>query len=362
MNQNFEILDSLIDSIALLNNKGEIMFTNKAWKKFLLDNAGEISKADCYVNYLEVCHKVDGEEFENAKQAADGIQTVIAGNCALFEMEYACHSDDIKRWFIMRVTPLATNDNLTIVAHINITNRKILEQETEIQNKKIKLINERLETTLLRITHDIQGPIASIEGLINLTKLDDEKQELNPYFAMIETSISNLGKYIQDTLDFSATKKSVELISFKELIDTYLESIKHVGAAKFINITATIEQVVNFNSYKPEIVSILSNIINNSLKYYDTKKPEKFIRITILVSEFVASISIVDNGIGINSDQIPQIFDLNFQINKNSGAGIGLHLVKKSVSMLHGTIQVNSTFGNGTEFNITIPNIISVDK
>ncbi len=357
MTQNPEILNSFIDSISIVNKKGEIIFTNKAWENFSMQNAGSKDKTGVGMGYVELCNKVTGEELENAKHAANGINKVIHRESTIFELEYSCHSCGIQRWFIMRVAPHTTNRELTIISHINITERKLAEQKVENQNQKLKVVNERLNTTLLRIVHDIQNPITSIEALVSLTKMDDESQPVSPYFGLIESSIANLKEYIQETLEMAAVGVIVESINFKDLLFDFFDSIKYISILKNINIEMNVKQSVVFYSDKTELLTIVSNIINNSLKYYDTKKEEKNIRILFDVKELEASLSILDNGIGMSEDMVSRIFDLNFQASKSSssGSGIGLHLVQKSLQLIKGSIKVNSTIGVGTEFSITIP-------
>ncbi len=356
--RNLDILDSIVDSISIVNSSGEIVFTNASWQKFSSDNSGNAKNTCVGINYIGVCGKVNGEEFEKANEASEGIQKVINKQIPFFELEYPCHSIDERRWFIMRVNPLSTSPDLTLITHINITNRKLSEEKNETHNQQLKIINERLNTTLLKIVHDIQSPLTSIEGLVDLTRMDDEKHAISPYFAMIEQSITNLKKYIQDTLNMFSEGLIIESINFKDLINDFFESIKHAEVLKLFKITIAVDQDIDFRSDKAEINLIISNIINNCLKYYDKNKQKNFITIDINVNEHEACVSILDNGIGIQEEAILKIFDLNFQENVtfSTGAGIGLYLVKKSIVLLNGTIKTISTSGVGTEFIINIPN------
>ena len=361
MDQAFAILDSFIDSMSIIDLKGEIIFTNKAWKKFSIENSGNFNETDCGINYLDLCKKVTGQELQNAIEAKKGIEKVIKRKSPIFELEYPCHSADEQRWFIMRACPLLPDNGLTMISHINVTKRKLAEEKVEKRNKQLKIINDRLDTTMLKIVHDIQGPLNSIEGLLDLTRYEGQNQTISPYFSLIEKSVSNLKGFIQDTLNLSVSKSTplIELVDFRAILNVFFESIKYDELLKNIKIETNINQHVDFYSDKNEIASILSNLISNSLKYYDKKKSEPCIIITIEVNKIEASMSIKDNGIGISNDMISHIFDLNFQMKKgtSSGSGVGLYLVRKSISFINGKIHVNSTLGVGTETFITIPNL-----
>jgi signal transduction histidine kinase len=335
------------------------VFTNIAWQLFSNENEGNYSKTDCGVNYLELCKKVTGEELHNAYEAKCGIENIINKEIDIFELEYPCHSLNEKRWFIMRVTPYLSDIDFTIISHINITNRKLSEEKVTLINNQLTIINDRLNATIYTIVHDIQAPLNSVEGLINLTKVEDKNENIKSYFALIEDSIINLKTYIQDTLNISTVPSKIEIINFEDLLNNIYESIKYNEVLKFIDFKSSITQEVKFYSNKMELNSIILNIISNSLKFYDSKKTASFVNIDINVNESDARISIKDNGIGISKDFFSKIFDVNFQVNKNPkfGSGIGLHLVQKTVQLLNGDIKVNSELGVGTEFIITIPNI-----
>jgi len=97
MDKKFSILNSFIDSIAVINKDGLIVYTNTAWKSFSTENNGNLNKTDCGINYLELCNKVTGEEFQNANEAKNGIIKIINKEINSFELEYPCHSENEKR-------------------------------------------------------------------------------------------------------------------------------------------------------------------------------------------------------------------------------------------------------------------------
>jgi signal transduction histidine kinase len=359
MEQSFDILNSFVDSIAIVNADGDIMYTNHAWKQFSIENSGSLSKTDRGVNYLELCKKVTGEELQNATDALVGICEVIKRERHIFEMEYPCHSDNERRWFILRCTPLKEETNLTIISHVNVSKRKLAEEVVEKKNEQLVEINKRLHNTNFKIAHDIQSPLNSIEGLINLSRDAELDQSISSYFTLIEKSVSNLKEYILETLNIAKSNVKTEPVNFKTVFNDFYESVKYAGIPSKIKIKNDISQDSEFYTYKTEIISVISNLIGNSLKYYDAAKDKSFIEVSIHSNDHEARISVKDNGIGINEDVISKIFDLNFQVNKSlvGGSGIGLNLVKKSVELMNGSIHVSSEFGIGTEFTCVIPNL-----
>ena len=352
MEESFNVLNSFIDSIAVINKSGEIIFTNSAWKMFSNNNQGDLLKADCGVNYLSQCSDED-EIIKGIKQVQ---QRIV--NC--FEFEYPCHSETEKRWFIMRALPFYLHDGLSIVSHINITERKLAEELVEEKNKMVVQLNDRLQTTLYKLAHDIQSPISSIEGLINLTKFEEMSDTIETYFGIIEKSIVDLKAFIQETLMRTNTGIKIEQINFETLVNNYISSIRYIKAVGNIDFKVAINQTNLFYSDKNEILTIFTNLIHNSIKYLDNSKVKSTIEINVWQNSGIVTFSIKDNGIGIQQHLLSEIYTMNFQIEENSqkGVGLGLSLVNKAVSLIGGTIEVKSEVRVFTEFIVTLPNLL----
>jgi PAS domain S-box-containing protein len=121
-------LDGLSAHIAVLDDGGEIIFTNKAYRDFAEGNEINPSLVSEGVNYLAVCDSTQGEEREDAVVFAQGIREVLSGKRPSFDLEYPCHSPDEQRWFMGRVTPVQDKGGRrVVVAHENITERKVRE-------------------------------------------------------------------------------------------------------------------------------------------------------------------------------------------------------------------------------------------
>lgn len=360
----FDILNSLDDSIAVIDSNGLILFTNYSWKQFCLNNSGDLSKTIEGINYLEVCYSAKGKDHSSAADAAKGILRIINGELNIFEMEYPCHSQNERRWFILRATPIKTRKNLTLVSHINISKRKIAEELVEKRNNQLNEINARLNSSMYKIVHDIQGPLNSVEGLITLSKTEKNIKDTKQILALIETSILKLKDFIQETLKLATSDFKYDSIEFKTILKEFYESIEYSEILKVVEIKFDINQSTKFFNDKSEVISIISNLINNSLKYYDSKKQKPFVLISITTSQEEARISIKDNGIGISQEFLSKIFDLNFQVRKgkHDGAGIGLYLVSKGVKLLKGKLDIRSKIGEWTEVEIILPNKSSLEN
>ncbi|MFT7230588.1 MAG: signal transduction histidine kinase, partial [Bacteroidia bacterium] len=99
------------------------------------------------------------------------------------------------------------------------------------------------------------------------------------------------------------------------------------------------------------------NIISNAIKYKDNSKENAFIAINVDCSIDFATISIEDNGIGIDEKNQGRIFDMFYRAtNLSTGSGLGLYITKDAIEKINGTMKIESELTHGTKFSITIPN------
>lgn len=119
------ILNALPAHIALLDANGVIVSVNEAWRRYGGQNAPQSPGYAVGVNYLEICANAQGDGASQARQAADGIRSVLAGTAKGFSLEYSCDAPAAQRWFLMTVTLLAVERPTgAVVMHLDITQQK----------------------------------------------------------------------------------------------------------------------------------------------------------------------------------------------------------------------------------------------
>jgi PAS domain S-box-containing protein len=130
-------LNSLSAHVAILDESGNVVFVNKAWREFAEANGADSNVGEG-ANYLRVCDSTAGAGAEEAAAFAEGIRSVISGRQEEFALEYPCHSPTERRWFVGRVTLLlASGPPRAVVAHENITERKRAEEELRLRDRAI---------------------------------------------------------------------------------------------------------------------------------------------------------------------------------------------------------------------------------
>lgn len=126
------ILDSLEEQLAIIDNQGCITFVNESWLRFCRENGGDPDYPWIGCNYLEVCEASCSRGDTLVIAAIDGIKSVLQGRSPFFTFEYPCNSPDQPRWFILRIAPVKNNHGVAFVlTHQDITLRKLAEQAIE---------------------------------------------------------------------------------------------------------------------------------------------------------------------------------------------------------------------------------------
>lgn len=144
----FAVIDALTAHVALLDSEGEIVAVNEAWKRFSDANGSRLPDYGIGSNYLEMLRKVaehpeaatcsSKEDRHIASSVVAGIESVLNGRSAKFQMEYPCHAPWEKRWFLLTVTPYLPGSHISaVVSHENITPIKIAEQQAHEQSIRL---------------------------------------------------------------------------------------------------------------------------------------------------------------------------------------------------------------------------------
>ncbi len=133
------ILNSLSSHIAVMDNFGKIIAVNESWNKFAILNGGTtLLSTGAGSNYFDICTTavMNGELL--AGIAMQGIRAVFSGSSPIFYLEYPCHSPSEERWFGMRAIKFEGSEDLVVVSHLNITERKLAEQQLLVSESNLK--------------------------------------------------------------------------------------------------------------------------------------------------------------------------------------------------------------------------------
>lgn len=229
----------------------------------------------------------------------------------------------------------------------------------ENERRDLKKANAELDSFFYSTSHDLRSPIASILGLTYLAKHQSKDQETLEIFERIEGRVQKLDEVINDILNYSKNSKrtlDVTKLDFNVLLDDVIGAIKFVKGASSIRLDYEPNEKNILNGDKDRLVTILNNLISNSVKYHDLTKPDPFIKISFHKSGHMITIIVQDNGSGIDPKDHLKVFDMFYRASTDSqGSGLGLFIVKEAVKKLNGTISLESFPGVGSTFKVEIP-------
>ncbi len=226
-------------------------------------------------------------------------------------------------------------------------------------NRMLKKLNEELDRFVYSTSHDLRAPLSSVAGLINLAKDNENPQEVKRYLGMMENRVNTLNKFIKDITDYSRNNRleiTRERIRVHELANEIWEALKYTPEAQMITFKNEIPEDLIIQSDTRRIHVILSNLISNAIRYHDLRKEDPYIRLQHYAVNTSHSFSVEDNGQGISPEIQKRVFDMFYRGNESSqGSGLGLYIVKETISKLAGSIHLNSHPRKGSTFTFTVP-------
>jgi two-component system, OmpR family, phosphate regulon sensor histidine kinase PhoR len=257
-------------------------------------------------------------------------------------------------WYQMNITPYLSKTNNepngVLITFIDISNRiKDLKEQEKL--------NAEYETLLDTIAHDIKNRLTSMVLSIQMLKESDFKniEEVKEDLDTLDRGVNKINMIIGELFQARNQKFKYEAMAELLNIETILEDVK----VALINEISTSNARLNFEVNCSEIVfprrqlrSIIYNLVSNSIKYQSPNRNPEIIIKTDQEDNY-AIISVKDNGIGIEPSKHKKVFSKFYRAEeKEVGWGIGLHLVKTLVTNAGGKVEVNSVFGEGSEFKI----------
>ena len=250
----------------------------------------------------------------------------------------------------------------------DITEKFIIEQKLKEQNEELKKLNAELDRFVYSASHDLKAPLASVLGLVNISRMEKQEKKREEYFSLMEQSINKLNAFIQEIIDYSKSSRlelTFEEIDLKEAIDSVIDDLRYINGFDSVDLQIDVKCDQPLVTDPKRLHIILSNVINNaflySIQHNSAESRRSNIQIFSEIDPEGCRIIVCDNGPGIPKDIKNKIFDMFYRGQSEiKGSGLGLFIVKETLSKLEGTIEVDSKEGTGATFSIMIPNHVTV--
>ncbi|WP_347144680.1 substrate-binding domain-containing protein [Parabacteroides distasonis] len=238
-------------------------------------------------------------------------------------------------------------------------NRKMRQANRKLisLNAEMKEVTAQKLQFFTNVSHEVRTPLTLI--LAPLDRLIVSLRE-SPYasdLGLIQKNANRLLRVINQILDFRKVEgkqeklavREIDLVPFVGEIKSYFDSMASVRAISY-TFTSSIKQCTLW--IDPDLLEkVFFNLLSNAFKF----TPEGgSVRIELTEEEDRVFIRVIDTGSGIQSGNLPHLFDCFYTEDRSMGTGIGLHLVKEYIHMHGGEIHVESEPGQRTTFTVCL--------
>jgi len=212
------VLNSLSAHIAILDENGVILETNKAWRHYSVKGGMPQNHDDRGSNYLAICEATTGSDAGDANKVAEGIRAVIGGELEEFLHDYPCHSADGPHWYYMRAIRMSGDGPMRVVtSHEEITALKLTEEALRKSQEELIEQKQSLEET-------------NIAMKVLLKQREEDKLELE------KKVLSNVKDLVLPYVDkLKNTRLKAKDRTLVEIIDTHLQDIISPLLQRFSN-------------------------------------------------------------------------------------------------------------------------------
>ena len=325
-----------------------------------------------YFQAYKVIHPDDLPAVEEAVAAATRLE-----NPTPFAIEYRIvHPDGSLRWISARgrssfagrgLMRRVTSFDGTVA---DITDRKRGEEEREQLVARLQEQDQRKDEFLATLAHELRNPLAPIRNGLQIMRLAKNNTDRTEQIRlMMERQVGQMVHLIDDLLDLSRISRGK--------IDLRMARIDLAGAvAQAIETSRPlIEQAqhelviemppgpIYVDADLTRLTQVFSNLLNNAAKF--TERGGR-VRLAMQLLGAQAVVSVTDNGIGIQTQMLPRVFEMFTQGDSylgraQGGLGIGLSIVQRLIQMHGGSVEAHSGGpGSGSEFVVRLPVALSI--
>ncbi len=313
------------------------------------------------------------------KRVPENILTIVnnvLGSHECENHEFNCGDDT----FLLNFVPICDMHYVNIYG-FNITARKKAEKERELLLKDLSRKNEELESIIYVSSHDLRSPLINISGYSSElqilaqaieTEVGNQSQphslnqqletiihqEIPECLEYISASTTKMRKLLDGLLRLcriGKTELNLTCVDVDTLLKNVLDSMQY--QIHQLHVSIDIKALPACMADAEQLSQVFSNLLDNAIKYRHLDRPLK-IEINGNSTDNKAIYRICDNGLGIQSEYRKKIFEIFHRLEPQSGIegeGLGLTIAKRVMDRMNGEIGVDSEYGQGSTFILTLP-------
>lgn len=290
------------------------------------------------------------------------------------------------RIYHQTITPIKVNNEQAFTVYFHDITERVRAEHTlqgmyekaESSRQSAVKAKEARGEFLANMSHELRTPMNGILGLSDILLEGCNNEEQKELLGAIHSSSRNLLSLLNDILDFSkieAGELSLEELPFgiqdltRQLRNLHMPTANKKGIGLVMTIEPNVPEVMVGDPSR--LLQILNNLIGNAIKF--TAQGQVFLKIDgkkasdVPEKKFTLKLEINDTGIGIPKSKQKQIFEKFQQADASTsrhygGTGLGLSITKQLIEAMDGTINLQSTEGQGTTFTVILPFKIASEK
>lgn len=303
----------------------------------------------------EISEEISGLLIVLHKQTLTSVMTAIQKSESLIKrsLDYSIYGGTVALFSILLFILLISRD----IKRVSRARRAMEEAQ-----KRTEEIMESRHKLLLSVSHDIKAPLASVIGYIELMQMEEHNEDDRQRLDSMKYSSQHILSLLSNLLEFSSLEQGKQFVrranfNVSQLCDQLATMFRPIAENKQLKFFyhKNIAKNVYINSDALKIKQVVSNIISNAIKY--TIEGEVHFGVYLVNNKLI--FNVLDQGIGIPSEKIEEMFKPFSKADNNPGLaegnGFGLFVVKGLLELLGGRIKVMSELEKGSHFEITIP-------
>jgi signal transduction histidine kinase len=257
-----------------------------------------------------------------------------------------------------------TPDELRLIVNRGIEQHELLKETAALREEK-----ERMKQYFITIVaHELRSPLLLVKQYMDLIlgkkmgQIDETAEEM---LGGAHGTLTGLLDIIADWLKLARTNAGdiaggLEPTKIMPVLDKVARDLQPFADDKGVTLRIErLNEMCLINGHAESLEVVFKNLVSNAIKY---NRPNGSVIVESLCAEGTLKVEVRDTGIGIPKDEMPFIFEDFFRVKSGKtaeipGTGLGLSIVQKIVDGHHGSVEVESTEGDGTVFTVYLPTV-----
>jgi PAS domain S-box-containing protein len=232
-------------------------------------------------------------------------------------------------------------------------------KKLRLSTKELSNLRHDLSTLVYQASHNLLGPICTMQGLLNLATQERSKLNQQEFIQLIGRTVNKLHNLTTDLIAYSENIQrpvNYERIDFSTVAAQAAKRCRQLGCWGNVDLEIAVAVPAGFLSDADRLITLLKNLMENACCFRSPLRPNLQIRVDIRALAGKIHLTVTDNADPIPAEALPRIFDLFYLYSIRSGcSGLSMPLVRDIVRKLSGTIRVESVPDTGNCYFVELP-------